>query len=243
MRKLTFLLLLGSLLGSQCFSTIAFDAVSSAAIGTVDISYTHTPVGTPAGVFVYVVQAGTSTDQVASVTYGGDAMTEVSVSPVTQAGGEISVVYTYFLGTSIPTGAQTVFVDVTNSTNKSSSCVTVTAAADCEIVDVDGSINSDAAADPSATLSLGGRSCFAILGFHSGQNAPTGTTPFANWNSRFEDDFGTRTCGTYTYDIVSTTDVTMGWTQTSEDAQCIGVAIAEVAGAPAGKRRIVIVGD
>lgn len=233
-RRTLLALLAWILIGSQTFGAIAYDAVSNATIGTGNLSWTHTPVGTPRGAIVTVVQAGVSSDQVSGVTYGGVAMTELSVSPLAQAGGEVCIVYQYFLGASLPTGAQTVVVTVTNSTNKSGSCITVTAAADLEIVDVDDAINSTSSADPSATLALGGRTCFAMIGFHTGQNDPAGSTPFTNWSSRYEPDFGTRCGGTYTYDIVSTTDVTIGWTQTAEDATAIGVAISEIL-APGGQ--------
>jgi hypothetical protein len=218
---------------------IAKDAVSRVGNGTSgsgggDASWTHTPVGTPRGVLVWVLYSNTLShaDFVTGVTYGGVSMTEVAGSPNVKTVTESMSAHCFFLGSSIPTGAQTVAVDVTDTNNYAAFALTVTAAADTEVVDSDGTINSDSIADPSVTLSLGGRSCFAAIGFSSGQNAVTGITPLTGWTGDLEDDLGGQTMGLYTYNTVGTTDVTAGWTQTAEDAVAMAVAIAEVSGGP-----------
>jgi hypothetical protein len=208
---------------------VAFDAFSNGTAGTGDISWTHTPVGTPRGVIVIVLGVS-GTDGVSGVTYGGSAMTEVTGSPNLKASTELAGVYVYFLGTSIPTGAQTVAMTSANVHLKSISAITLTADADTEVVDSDATINSDSAADPSVTLSLGGRTAFAAIGLVSGQDAVTGITPLTDWTSRLEQDAGAVTVGHYTYDTIGSTDVTAGWTQTAEDATAIALAVSEVAG-------------
>jgi hypothetical protein len=176
---------------------------------------------------------GASADEISGVTYGGSAMTEVAGSPVLHTtAGDIGNIHTFTLLASIPTGAQTVAVSVSASTAlNAAECTSLTAATDTEIVDVDVSINTATATNPSVTLSLGGRTCFCLIGFFSGMAAVTGIAPVANWTARQEADLGPNTGGFYTYDVVSTVDVTAGWTQTVEDGAMIALAISEAAGA------------
>ena len=209
--------------------TVAYDNFSNGTAGTGDISWTHTPVGTPRAVIVFIAGIA-GADEVSGVTYGGTAMTEMTGSPSSKATGETGTVYGYFLGASIPTGAQTVAMTSTAANLKSICAITLTGAADTEIVDVDATISSDAVADPSVTLSLASRDSFCAIGLYSGQDAVTGITPLTGWTSRLEQDAGTEVVGYYTYDTVGSTDVTAGWTQTSEDAIAIAVAVSEVAG-------------
>lgn len=221
--------------------TVAFDARSASGAQTGDMSFTHTPVGTPRAVIVLIVQNVGFTDELVSApTYGGVSMTAMAGSPNSHITGETGVVYGYFLGAGIPTGAQTVAVDVNIvGSTKRAEVWTLTGADDTEIVDVDAAINSDSQANPSVTLSLAGRTCFAGIGFHSGQAAVTGITPLTGWTSRQEGDFGEQTAGFYTYDTVSTVDVTAGWTQAADDALAIAVAVSEVqaaAGHPTMRR-------
>lgn len=209
---------------------VAFDAFfNQIDPDTVALSWTHTPVGTPAAVIVFVSQAVGATDEVTGVTYGALSLTEMSGSPVLHTTGEPGAVYAYFAGSSIPTGAQTVTVSVNGTASSKSGCsITLTASSDCEIVDVDATVNSDSQADPSVTLSLAGRTCFCALGFYSGANAVGGSTPFTDWTDGFTEDFGSFTGGFYTYNTIGTTDVTAGWTQVADDAAMIAVAVSEV---------------
>lgn len=209
-------------------AAVAFDAFNAGTSGTGNLSYTHTPVGTPKGIVVMVSQIGSKADQVSSVTYGGVAMTEVAGSPNILATGEVDVVYTYFLGSSIPTGAQTVSVTVSGAANKLANSYSLTALTDTEIVDVDATINSAAQENPSVTLSLGGRTSWASINLLSGQNDITGITPLAGWTSNGETDGGLVTLGTYRYNTIGTADITAGWTQTSDDALAITLAVSEV---------------
>lgn len=209
----------------------AFDAYSNnGALVAGDVSYTHTPIGTPRGVVVYVISAQGS-DNVTGVTYGGVAMTEVTGSPNSNATLPATV-YAYFLGSGIPTGAQTVLVSTTGSVNKSAHTITITASADTELVNA-ATINVDSQANPSVSVSLTGRTSFVSIGIASGQNAVNGITPLTNWTARNEADIGAQTTAIYTYDIIGATDVTAGWTQTADVALAITSAVAEISGAAA----------
>ncbi len=209
---------------------VAFDAWSAVGTsGNDDRVWTHTPVGTPRGIVVLCVGTG-GVDQFISATYGGVSMNEVSGSPNVLSGGEGGNVSVFFLGSSIPTGAQTVSVSVEADGlgNKRCGAISLTASANTEVVDSDATINSDAVSNPSTTLSLGGRASFAAISFFSGINNVDNMAPLSNWTSRLEHDFGSDTAGWYTYDTIGTSDVTAGWTQGTEDAAAIAVAISEV---------------
>lgn len=210
--------------------TIAFDSSSTPASGTGNISFNHTPVGTARGIIVSIVQNVGSTDEVTGVTYGGVALTRVGANFHTT--GETGAVYTYLLGASIPTGLQNCTVSV-NGTGSTKRCTlwALIAAADLEVVDFDTTINSDSQVNPSVTLSLGGRSSWCNIAFHSGQGAVTGITPLTSWTATLEQDFGAQVGGYYRYNTIGTADVTAGWTQTAEDATAVAIAVAEVVAA------------
>jgi len=209
---------------------VAYDAFANSAAAASTRSWTHTPVGTPRGVIVWVIDID-GDDDISTVTYGGVSMTQVSASPAVLTTGETGAVHCFFLGSSIPTGAQTVVATAPTGTGgvKVGYSVTLTAAADTEVVDSD-AINSASVADPSVVLALAGRTSWAGLALYSGHDALTGITPLLNWTGRIEQDAGTEGAACYTYNTVSTADVTAGWTQTAEDAVAVAVAVSEVAG-------------
>ncbi|MDP3794259.1 MAG: hypothetical protein Q8R07_05960, partial [Candidatus Uhrbacteria bacterium] len=100
---------------------VANDAASESHTGTTgsaseaSFSWTHTPVGTPRGVLVFVTTIS-ATKTVTSVTYGGVAMTEITAGVAIDTVTEPGRIDTFFLGSSVPTGAQTVTVNRTNNT-------------------------------------------------------------------------------------------------------------------------------
>jgi hypothetical protein len=118
---------------------VAFDKISESHTGTTGAvntySWTHTPVGTPRGVVVFVCDAAANRYPYAGVTYGGVAMTAVTGSDAWDgsAAPEGGSVRAYFLGSGIPTGAVTVQVTEDNAisemVNNHAYCVTVTAGA------------------------------------------------------------------------------------------------------------------
>lgn len=199
----------------------AFDAISFSAGGTTDRVWTHNPIGTPKGIIVQVIQAATGADQVSTVTYGVATLSRTGFNS-----GSSSAVYTYFLGTSVPTGAQTVTVTVSNSATKVGAATSITAGTDCSVAGTDVTINSSSLANPSGTIPLTAKTCYCQMAFMSGQADPTGVTELSSWTNRSEADFGTQVGGLYTYDIIGNTDVTDGWTQTAAMACGYGVAVS-----------------
>jgi hypothetical protein len=211
---------------------VAFDAFSSAsdAGGASNLAWTHTPVGTPRGVLVWIVMTGytPSGTNAVSCNYGGVDM-GAPIAEAIKTTGEVGSVVFYFLGSGIPTGAQTVTFDKLASAVTFGGAISLTGAANTEVVDSDATINSDSATNPSVTLSLAGRTSFAGIGFFSGQGADTGITPLSSWTSRAEHDYGAAVAAVYSYDTIGAADVTAGWTQAADDAIAVAVAVSEVA--------------
>lgn len=203
--------------------TIAFDAFSSSAGGTGNQSWTHTPVGIPNGVIVFVNQAVAVTDQVSSVTYGGVNMTRLAFNTLAGTFG----VYAYFLGTGIPTGAQTVLVTVGGAATKVGAAISVTASGDCSNSGLDTSITAGSLTNPSGTIALSSKTSFCAMGFMSGQAGTGGVAPLANWTSRLTGVLAANNVGgIYSYDVIGSSDVTDGWTQTSAGGCAVGVGIS-----------------
>src|SRR5574338_311067 len=135
---------------------VAFDAATeSVRIDTSDpYTFTHTPVGTPRGVIVTAVHGVTNVSQINSITYGGvELVTGLETADTTTEPGRA---YLYFLGSGIPTGTQTVSIDLTSATTTDIqfTCVTLTANADTAMIDSDQA--SENQANPSVTLQYGG---------------------------------------------------------------------------------------
>jgi len=215
---------------------IAFDAAftddyaTDSGAGTT-FSWTHTPVGTPRGILVFChTGAQASSQTVTGVTYSGVTMAAAGSANLTA--GENGNVTGWFLGESVPTGAQTVTVTILTDggSNIYGTSISLTAAADTSVLGTNNSINSSSSANPSSTLALGSVSAFVAMAFRSGQGAVSGITPLTNWTDILEVDDGAETGGTYRYNIIGSTDVTVGWTQTADDAVALAVAIRE--GAP-----------
>src|SRR5690348_8643133 len=132
----------------------------------------------PEGVVVMICHGTENTDLVVSVTYGGVAMTRIQSNTDTTT--EPGRSYIYFLGSSVPTGTQTVSVDLTSGTTTDIFGVSYTldGAGDLEVVGR-GGVNENAA-NPSVTLGYGGRTCMAFSVLYSGQTDQTGLTTGAN---------------------------------------------------------------
>jgi len=118
---------------------IAFDtSIESVRTGTSDpMTWTHTPVGTPRAIAIAFVHGTSSTDHVSTVTYGGVSMSRIVRA--TDTATEQGAAEWWFLGASIPTGAQTVSADLASATTDDIHGVSVsfTATRDCAVVDYD----------------------------------------------------------------------------------------------------------
>lgn len=208
--------------------TIAFDAFTATTF-TVDPSTTHTPVGTPAGAIAFVLWV--SGDGEPTVSYGSSDMGSPVYTRVQSAGGELAgtSLGIWLLGSSVPTGAQTFAVNG-GATGQLGYIYTVTAADDIEFVASQFIEAVNSGTNPSATLSLGGVESFVAEAFTSGQNTPTQIAPRTGWTERNEQDLGATTVGSYSYDTIGTSDVTIGVDQGDDDIFCVAAAFRESAG-------------
>jgi hypothetical protein len=188
--------------------TIAKDAVSSFS-GSGTFSANHTPSGTPRGVIVNIEYANNA-DDVTSVTYGGETMTEATNSPQVRTASEAMVSHTYWLGASIPTGTQSVQVVSGGSITKYVDVITLTAADDMSEVDGQGNHGAPGAGDYTVTLSLGGDTAFAAVGAQTNLNHGGFISPLSGWTGDVETDQGSETSISYTYDTIGSSDVTAG---------------------------------
>lgn len=221
--------------------TVALDAFTGAqnlASGafTVDITagqWVHTPVGTPRGV-LFLCGQGAVGDQIASISYGGVDLIEVSPSPFDAiAGDEDGTLYCYFLGSGIPTGAVDVLVDTTNSAGKRGFLYTLTASGDTE---VDSTQTLDVVVqNPSLTLATTASTNTWVAAYLRSGIDSINITPGTDFTEIQESDAGTWIHQSQ-YRTTNATggNVTVDWgTNAVDDAQVFAVAIKESGGAAA----------
>ncbi len=207
-------------------SDIAYDAYSRLiSNSTATFNWTHTPVGTPAGAYVFVVSNVDGTDEVTGVTYGGVAMTEHGSSPQGSTASNGGLVHFFYLNSGVLSGARTVEVTLSGGTRAhNAACWTVTKTGAPIIQDVEAWIFAGPT-DPH-TLSLGGINGFCIFGVSSGDNNASAWTPLTNWTQHDSIDMGNETGGFFRYNIVASTDVSSGYNQgTANSAAAMSVAV------------------
>lgn len=190
-------------------------------------TWTHTPVGTAKGIVVAVVHGTSATDHVSTVTYGGVSMSRTVRA--TDTATEAGAAELWFLGAGIPTGAQTVSVDLASATTDDIHFVSMsfTAAKNCEVVDSD-SI-SENAANPSVTLQYAGRTCMAVAALYGGGASPAAFTK--NANCTVVHDFAIAAF----YSVVirqtsaGSSDFAIGGTASTDDVAYVALALSELA--------------
>lgn len=204
--------------------TVSFDAFGSNTASGYSNSFTFTPSGTPRGVAVFIHTSGD--DPASGVTYGGVPLEFVGY--VDGASGDLGDARTelWFLGAGVPTGPQTIVAADLIPGNPTITVYSVAAASDTKVIDFD-SIVSGSVANPSVVLALGGATAFSALSGLSGRDDVGSVTPFADWTSRQEEDYGALVQLSYSYDTIGTADITAGWTQAADAAIAIAVAIGE----------------
>lgn len=215
---------------------LAFDASSESLVAVTSRTWTHTPVGTPRGVFVGVVinsfTGTTVADSITSVTYGGVTMSLIG-SVEDLGSGANGKALLYFLGTSIPTGAQSVVVTKSGTTEDTwGAAVTVTAGADTEGA---GTIFGTAVnSSPSVTITGIAGASYGFGVIWSDLNAPTSITAGSGHTKRQDVDFGAESAA-----IESSTsenasgNLTIAFTAASNGGAFVGMAIQEISSGPA----------
>jgi len=205
---------------------VAHDASSESATftTTTPATWTHTPTGTPAGVIVAISHAAVSTDLInGTVSYGGVAMERVGTAA--DASGEPGRSYLYFLGAGIPTGAQTVSISHTGSSDvKWAACATVTASADTEAGP--GVWRNANDTNPTAFVNKG-VSGMAYGVAHSGVDAIASLVPNAAMTHLQDNDFGTQVASFDRETSVSSTFMSFGYTASSDDSAICVINVIE----------------
>lgn len=195
---------------------------------TDDVSWTHTPIGTPKGVVVIIVQSGSSSFQLNAlnpVLYGSVELTLIEFQGNDNL--EAGAAYVYFLGAGIPTGPQTVEIDLTGagSSPKAAYCYSIaTDSGDTEVVE---SGVSNANANPEITLpTVGGFTGMAYGGCFSRFGTVGNLDPGAGYTEAGDVDFGANVGGSI-YGAKSGANVLVNWVADDWHA-AVGLAVQEV---------------
>ena len=227
--------------------TMLFDAsAAQLTLQTASFSWTHTPVGTPKGIIVWVGHnvAADASEDVTGIKYGGVSMIKGAGTPQHLTGAEDVTNYIYYLGSGIPTGAQTVEVTISGTEEYIGVSVSVTAAGDTTENTTDVTLSATSGANPSATFALGSVTSFVVQGWMSGQNNLGAVTEFSGWaaDAKQEKDWGGRVMGFWTYDTVGSSDVTIGFTAADDDYNIFAFALKEVAAGGAESKALTLLG-
>jgi hypothetical protein len=211
---------------------IAYDTSSNLAASTATANWTHTPTGTPRGVVVAITATGA--EATSGVTYGAVSMSSV-VS--IQSTGEVGSVSIWFLGSGIPTGAQTVEVTRSSGSSYIATAYTVTAAFDTQVV-ASTSAEDAATAGLNASLTIhSGADVFMAGAAFSGNDALAsitsnsdigGGSPGGDHSNDFGTDTGVINHRTSIYTGTGSAYTGFGWTQTSDDLAYAVAAIKEI---------------
>jgi hypothetical protein len=204
------------------------DAGTTGSVSVASFSWTHTPVGTPRGVLIFVY-TNTGTDYATSVTYGGVSVPRVANAIASDVAGESGTTSTFFLGHDIPTGAQTVVVNRPNDVVAVyATAVTVTALCDTEVGPNITLLQSDQAmSEQSVNDGSPGTNSLRFAGVNWGGNPiPTvGANSTAIANASI--NYGARTARTVQETTAGQGARLVGFTTASDDVAAVHLAVIE----------------
>jgi hypothetical protein len=229
---------------------IGFDASSESHTGTTgsasaaSFGWTHTPAGTPKGVLVFTF-VNANADDATSVTYGGVSLTAVSGGRAVDTAGEPGDCKAWFLGSSVPTGAQTVTVNRNNNANVMYAvAITVTSSQNSDVhtagivlLQEDGSIASQSVTDGASgtgnSMRFAGVNCGADNFGTTLPSSPAFDTLYPDsGNSTWLQgiDFGTRVCGVVRETTAGTGARNVGFFGPTDDRAAVHLAVKDVVG-------------
>lgn len=211
---------------------VAHDAASESATSSSvsSFSWTHTPVGTPAGVLVFTFNLNSATHEVSSVTYNGVNVPAVSGGEADDTANEPGSCKAWFLGSGVPSGAQTVQVNRTNNTNTIYAiAITVTAAGDVEVTGVVLQQENQAPAEASVNDGSPGTNSLRYAGAYCG--AATVPSPGAN-STALHDVLvaSTRSASAVRETTAGQGARSVGYSAATDDWACVALAIREIGG-------------
>jgi hypothetical protein len=205
-------------------STDGTTTVNSVDTTTGDRSFTHAASASAKGAVVAVLCTGT-TNTLTGVTYGGVSMTLTASATDTTEAGRVDL-YT-LVGSSFPSGSQSVVLQGASATAKWACCSSVTASNNV-IINTSGAVNTTVGANPTVTLTTIARDAMAYAASHSGAAAPA-TTGIAGCTIQRSNDYGALCANTVRWTNVTAAGATgIGVTLGSDDHCIAGVAFSEL---------------
>ena len=216
---------------------VAWDSQSESHTGTTgsvsegSFSWTHTPSGTPAGILVFTF-TNFSIDIISGVTYGGVAMTAVSGGYAVDTATEPGDCKAWYLGSSIPTGAQTVTVTRTNNTTVAyAACHAVTASTNTEVY-TPGIVllqNNGTFAEQNVDDGSPGTNRLRFAGTQSGNSSQFIPGANSTWDTGATIDYGVRVCVTVRETTAGQGSRPVGFSYgTSDDRAAVHLAVREI---------------
>lgn len=211
---------------------LAYDASSESSIDSTDPSWTHTPVGVPCAVIVYVFTGSGTNDRSVTVTYGGVSMTAVSnfaVSGTTDQGR----LYSFELYSSISTGAQTVAVNHVGTNLCYATAITVTGSGAARNVAATGS---GGGTSPTVSMTTTKDGCFisGMLSNDQDSQNPGNGSGCLTVQTAAGTNGSTNSNGTaYRTTNPATGGTSIIWSQSGAGWGGVGLAIEEVVSGPA----------
>lgn len=208
---------------------VAFGAATESVrtLTTDPYTFNHTPAGTPRAIVLAAVHGTSSTDHISSVTYGGVSMTRIVRA--TDTATEPGAAELWFLGSGIPTGTQTVSVDLTSATGDDFHFVILDFEGDedMEVVDFD-SVNENAT-NPSVTLQYpDDRTCIAVAALYGGGADGSAFTPSTGNETVHDHDLGAFYSEVIRQTRASTGGTwAIGGTSAADDVAFVALALAE----------------
>lgn len=205
---------------------IAVDATRTESIRTATTdpyTFNYTPTSTPRGICVCAIHSDSSTDHISSITYGGVAMQRaVTAADTATEAGRADI---WWLGRAVPTGTQTVSVDLTSATTDDIQFVVFgfTGNKNIDLVDFD-SVQENTNG-PSVVMSYAGRTCVTISAFYFGGSAAP--TPNANMTNLHTHDFTAQFGSVDMQTTPGTSDFTCSYTANDDTALAVA-AFSEV---------------
>ncbi len=221
---------------------VAFDATSgSGVLGDANLSWswTHTPTGTPQGVVAFTFK-DVSASNITGVTYGGVAMT--LIGSAIDSAGEPGTCEVWFLGTGLPTGAQSIVatVSVGNANSHAGIAATVTALGNTSSTGVITEADDQVLTEENITDGSPGSASLRFAGVFSGIS--TGATIGANSTMLFQYTAvgGGRSFQACQETVPGQGSRPVGFTGASDDVAAVYLAIRETA--PASSQTMLVMG-
>jgi hypothetical protein len=204
---------------------------------TTTVSFTHSPGAALQGVLVLIAQNVSSADLITSVTYGGVAMTRITNGFAHDTATEPGAVYAYLLGSSVPTGDQTVTITVASGTDAKRAWVFGVLASG-DVVLIASGIAEENQANPSVTLAtVAGYSGMVFSVLFSGLPNATDVTAGSGYAKISPRDFGAQVAMTEAGNKEGA-NVVAGWTSATDDVAMISLALGSTKTAFRGQAAI-----